>query len=88
MRRYCHLGTGNYNPNTARIYTDLGLFTSDPDIGHDVADLFNHLTGYAQPANMRRLLVAPFGLHQGIVDRIRAATAVARAGSPRGSLGR
>lgn len=82
VQRYCHLGTGNYNPNTARVYTDLGLFTAEPDIGRDVADLFNYLTSYAQPGAMRKLLVAPFSLHAGVVDRIRRETEHAKAGRP------
>lgn len=82
VRRYCHLGTGNYNPNTARLYTDLGLFTSNADLGRDVADLFNLLTGYAQPGSMRRLLVAPFSLHESTIVKIKRETANARAGKP------
>ncbi|MBI3818956.1 MAG: polyphosphate kinase 1 [Planctomycetes bacterium] len=80
VRRYCHLGTGNYNPNTARLYTDLGLFTSNEEIGRDVSDLFNLLTGYAQPGSMRKLLVAPFSLHENIITKIRRETANARGG--------
>ena len=61
LRRYCHIGTGNYNSGTARIYEDLGLFTADPDIGADLTDLFNYLTGYARQSSFRRLVVAPHG---------------------------
>lgn len=82
VRRYCHLGTGNYNPSTARVYTDVGLFTSNEEIGRDVADLFNLLTGYAQPGTMRRLHVAPFNLHDSMVAKIRRETANAKAGKP------
>ncbi|HOT91343.1 MAG TPA: polyphosphate kinase 1 [Anaerolineae bacterium] len=70
MKRYVHLATGNYNAVTARIYTDLGYFTVDPDIGADVADLFNTLTGYARVDSYRKLLVAPKGIRTGIISRI------------------
>ena len=59
IRRYSHVGTGNFNPNTARIYEDIGLYTADEDIGADLSELFNHLTGYARPATYRKLVVAP-----------------------------
>ena len=59
VRRYVHIGTGNYNPSTARLYTDLGLFTCREDLAEDVADLFNHLTGFARPPRYRKVLVAP-----------------------------
>jgi polyphosphate kinase len=72
MRRYCHVGTGNYNPKTARIYEDLGLLSSDPDLGADLSDLFNYLTGYSRQFKYRKLLVAPVSLRQGIIDLIRA----------------
>jgi polyphosphate kinase len=71
LRRYVHLGTGNYNILTARTYEDYGLFTADPAIAADVADLFNHLTGFGRPHAFRKLLVAPFGLRLGLVERIR-----------------
>ena len=70
LRRYVHLGTGNYNATTARIYEDLCLFTCRPDIGADVTDLFNLLTGYSRQQSYRKLLVAPIGLRQCIVERI------------------
>jgi polyphosphate kinase len=70
LRRYCHLGTGNYHPNTARIYEDFGLLTADPAVGEDVTSLFNHLTGYSRPRGYQRLLVAPEALRSGIVSRI------------------
>ena len=70
IRRYCHIGTGNYNPKTARIYEDLGLLTADPDVGADLTDLFNVLTGYSRQTEYRTLLVAPHGVRHGIIDRI------------------
>lgn len=71
IRRYCHVGTGNYNPTTATIYEDIGLFTACPDVGSDVSELFNHLTGYSQSVNYNRLLVAPEALRIGLRDRVR-----------------
>jgi polyphosphate kinase len=70
LRRYCHLGTGNYHPTTARLYEDFGLLTADPAVGEDVTALFNHLTGYTRTGSYRRLLVAPEELRNGIVSRI------------------
>nr|WP_211208729.1 RNA degradosome polyphosphate kinase [Aeromicrobium marinum] len=70
LRRYAHIGTGNYNPKTARHYEDLGLLTSDPDITHDLTDLFNNLSGFSQKTEYRSLLVAPARLRQGLLDRI------------------
>ncbi len=72
IRRYIHLGTGNYNPTTARIYTDLGLFTCNEEIGADVSDLFNHLTGYSAKKSYRKLLVAPHSLRTGLERLVRA----------------
>jgi polyphosphate kinase len=72
IRRYLHLGTGNYNPSTARIYTDLGLFTRNEEIGEDVSDLFNHLTGYSAKKSYRRLLVAPHSIRGGLERLISA----------------
>jgi polyphosphate kinase len=71
IRRYLHLGTGNYNPQTARLYTDLGLFTCDEEIGADVSDLFNHLTGYSAKKSYRKLLVAPHSLRGGLEHLIK-----------------
>jgi polyphosphate kinase len=71
LRRYVHLGTGNYNILTARTYEDYGLFTADPEITADVADLFNQLTGFGRPQAYRKLLVAPWGLRLGLLERIR-----------------
>jgi len=70
IRRYLHLGTGNYNATTSRIYTDFGLFTCDKEKGEDVANIFNLLTGYARITNYQKLLVAPVTLRNGIIDRI------------------
>ena len=75
VRHYVHIGTGNYNPKTARLYTDLGLFTTDPDIGADVADLFNFLTGFARPKSFRKLLVAPINMREGLIEEIRRTVA-------------
>jgi polyphosphate kinase len=71
IRRYCHVATGNYNPNTAKAYEDLGLLTADPEIGADVSDLFNFLTGYSRQRKYRRLLVAPMSLRSGLLRLIR-----------------
>nr|WP_206037624.1 RNA degradosome polyphosphate kinase [Rhodococcus sp. HNM0569] len=70
IRRYCHIGTGNYNPKTARLYEDVGLLTAAPEIGADLTDLFNSLTGYSRKSRYRNLLVAPYGVRRGIVERI------------------
>ena len=80
LRRYVHLGTGNYNAVTARAYEDFGLFTADEEITADVADLFNHLTGFGRPARFRKLLVAPFTLRERLVDEIRGVAEAAVAG--------
>ncbi|HEY2073734.1 MAG TPA: polyphosphate kinase 1, partial [Gaiellaceae bacterium] len=80
LRRYVHIGTGNYNSVTARGYEDFGLFTADEDIAADVADLFNYVTGFGRPAHFRKLLVAPFTLRQRLIDEIRGVAAAARAG--------
>jgi polyphosphate kinase len=80
LRRYVHLGTGNYNNATARAYEDFGIFTADEEVAADVADLFNYLTGFGRPAHFRKLLVAPFGLRQRLVEEIRGVADAARAG--------
>jgi polyphosphate kinase len=72
IRRYCHVGTGNYNAVTATVYEDIGLMSADPDLGQDVADLFNYLTGYSSKLRYRKLLVAPVSLRATIIDLIRA----------------
>ncbi|GIL31264.1 RNA degradosome polyphosphate kinase [Actinocatenispora comari] len=82
IRRYCHIGTGNYNPKTARTYEDFGLFTADPEVGADATDLFNVLTGYSRQTSYRRLLVAPQGVRAGIIDRIERQADRVRAGKP------
>src|SRR5579863_10501005 len=82
LRRYCHLGTGNYHPTTARLYKDFGLLTADPAVGEDVTALFNHLTGYSRNLSYRRLLVAPEELRAGIVSRIDRQTERSRSGQP------
>jgi polyphosphate kinase len=70
VRNYVHIGTGNYNPKTARIYTDFGLFTADQEIGDDIAEMFNYLTGYARPSGYRKVWVAPFNLKERIIGEI------------------
>src|SRR5215472_10218074 len=82
IRRYLHLGTGNYNPVTARLYTDFSMFTTDADIGADATDLFNYLTGYSHKADFRKLLVAPVTLRKRLADLIRRETAL----GPKGRL--
>lgn len=81
IRRYCHIGTGNYHPRTARLYEDFGLLTADPEVGADLTDLFNSLTGYSRQASYRRLLVSPHGIRQGLTARIDAEAERARAGA-------
>ncbi|MCB0938066.1 MAG: RNA degradosome polyphosphate kinase [Mycobacterium sp.] len=80
IRRYCHIGTGNYNPKTARLYEDVGLLTAAPDIGADLTDLFNSLTGYSRKMSYRNLLVAPYGVRKGIIERIDGEIAAHRDG--------
>jgi polyphosphate kinase len=71
LRRYCHIGTGNYNPKTARYYEDLGLLTSRPSVGEDLAKLFNQLSGHTQAPQYKSLLVSPNGVREGLTERIR-----------------
>jgi polyphosphate kinase len=80
LRRYVHLGTGNYNSVTARVYEDYGLFTADEEIAADIADLFNHLTGFGRPARFRKLLVAPFTLRERLIEEIRLVASAAEEG--------
>ncbi|HEX3814350.1 MAG TPA: RNA degradosome polyphosphate kinase [Mycobacteriales bacterium] len=82
IRRYCHIGTGNYNPKTARQYEDLGLLTADPVIASDLTTLFNVLTGYSRQTSYEKLLVAPQWVRKGIVERIDQEAEHARAGRP------
>jgi polyphosphate kinase len=82
LRRYVHVGTGNYNPRTARIYEDFGLLTGDADVGRDVADLFNHLSGYSRDTSYCRFLVAPHSMRSGLVERIEREVEHHHAGRP------
>jgi polyphosphate kinase len=82
VRRYVHIGTGNYNPSTARLYTDLGLFTCQEDLAEDVADLFNHLTGFARAPSYRKALVAPDHIRDGIIAEIERVEAAHSPESP------
>jgi polyphosphate kinase len=82
LRRYAHIGTGNYHGATARLYEDVGIFTADEEITADVADLFNYITGFGRPRRFRKLLVAPFTLRSGLVEEIRAVAAAADDGQP------
>jgi polyphosphate kinase len=80
VREYVHIGTGNYNPTTARLYTDLGLFTADPEIGADVAEMFNFLTGYGRPAEYRKVLVSPTTMRERLLAEIEATVEAHRRG--------
>ncbi|HEX3770539.1 MAG TPA: polyphosphate kinase 1, partial [Polyangiaceae bacterium] len=82
LRRYAHLSTGNYNPTTARLYTDVSFLTSRPDVCEDVSSLFNLLTGYSAPPKWNKLIVAPLGLHENILGLINREAEHARAGRP------
>ncbi|HSK49612.1 MAG TPA: polyphosphate kinase 1 [Solirubrobacterales bacterium] len=82
VREYVHIGTGNYNEKTARLYTDFGLFTADPDIGADVAEMFNFLTGYGRPAEYRKVLVSPTTMRDRIVEEIETTVAAHQRGEP------
>jgi polyphosphate kinase len=84
IRRYCHIGTGNYNPKTARIYEDLGVLTADPRVGADLTDLFNTLTGYSRQTTYRTLMVAPHGIRAGLIEKIRREIRHVEAGRPAG----
>ena len=82
MRRYVHFGTGNYNPVTAAVYTDLGLFTARPEFGHDASELFNFLTGFSEQRRFKVLTLAPFSLHTKVLSLIDGQTTRAREGKP------
>ena len=82
LRRYCHIGTGNYNSSTARLYEDYGLLTSDPEVGGDATDLFNVLTGYSRKTDYHRFLVAPQALRTGLLERINRQIAWQQEGRP------
>ncbi|MDF0586129.1 RNA degradosome polyphosphate kinase [Tsukamurella sp. 8F] len=84
IRRYCHIGTGNYNPKTARLYEDVGLLTADPVLGQDLTDLFNRLTGYSRKEEYRNLMVAPHGVRSGIIERIEQEVELHKQGKPSG----
>ena len=80
VRRYVHIGTGNYNAGTARLYEDFGLLTADPDIAEDLSDLFNMLTGYARPAAFRKVAISPTGIRQKIIEEIDSTIAARQQG--------
>ncbi|MCH2395801.1 RNA degradosome polyphosphate kinase [Oceanibaculum sp.] len=84
LRSYCHFGTGNYHPVTAKIYTDLSFFTCDPELCQDAASVFNFMTGYAQPAKLSKLAMAPFSLRDTLLAQIRNEVRNAKAGKPAG----
>ncbi len=84
IRRYVHIGTGNYNPKTARLYEDLGILTADPRVGADLTDLFNTLTGYSRQTSYRQLMVAPHGIRTGLLEKIRREARHAAQGRPAG----
>jgi len=80
LRRYVHIGTGNYHAATARLYEDVGIFTADEEIAADVADVFNYVTGFGRPQRFRKLLVAPFEMRTRLIEEIRAVATAAKAG--------
>jgi polyphosphate kinase len=82
LRRFCHIGTGNYHPKTARLYEDFGLLTADRTVGEDITDLFNHLTGFSRRTDYSRLLVAPARMRSGLIERIDAQARLQREGQP------
>jgi len=84
FRTYCHFGTGNYHPVTARIYTDLSYFTAEPKLGRDVAKVFNYITGYLEPRNLKQLVISPQQMRPELLRLIDAEIAAAKAGKPSG----
>src|SRR5207245_4597478 len=86
IRRYCHLGTGNYHPRTARLYTDYGVFTCNEDIGQDVHELFLQLTSLTQTPQLRRLVQSPFGMHEMVLSKLAREADHARAGRAAGAI--
>ena len=84
LRRYCHIGTGNYHPKTARLYEDFGLLTSKPDIGEDISNLFNVLSGYSRNTEYQRLIIAPHSVRSGLIERINREIDHHMAGRPSG----
>jgi polyphosphate kinase len=84
LRRYCHIGTGNYNPKTARYYEDLGLLTARPEVGEDLTKLFNLLSGYATEPQYKSILTSPVGVREGLTERIRREAENHLAGKPAG----
>jgi polyphosphate kinase len=84
LRSYAHLGTGNYHPVTAKIYTDLSFFTCDPDICDDVLQIFNFMTGYAKPMHLKKVVISPLSLRAFLLDRIRKRSNTPKKGRPGG----
>jgi polyphosphate kinase len=82
LHSYVHFGTGNYHPNTARIYTDLSLFSADPALGRDAAQLFNYITGYAEPTSLEKIAISPISLRGRLIDNIQQEMVHAQAGRP------
>ncbi len=82
LRTYCHIGTGNYHPATAKIYTDLSYFTADPAIGRDVSKIFNYVTTYSRPKNLERMYISPHGIKAKIIEEVHAEIEHAEAGRP------